>query len=157
MDTSIPGYVANEASAATVLTIFFGACAIVSGSTNVVVKRLRPDLSRIKLLTAMWFALSSCVHLFFEGYYVLNVIDIGTHEMWFGQMWKAYASSDSRYLTQNAFIFCMESITSVAWGPRMPACGSAEDDAAPIEVSFAGTDQLGTGLWRCAVLRYGLL
>ena len=35
----------------------------------------------------------------------------------FGQLWKEYAMSDSRYLTNDAFVLCMESITAIAWGP----------------------------------------
>jgi cholestenol Delta-isomerase len=35
----------------------------------------------------------------------------------FGQLWKEYSLSDSRYLTQNAFVLCMETITAVFWGP----------------------------------------
>lgn len=33
----------------------------------------------------------------------------------FGQMWKEYAYSDSRYLTSNAFVLCMETVTAVSW------------------------------------------
>lgn len=32
----------------------------------------------------------------------------------FGQLWKEYALSDSRYLTQNAFVLCMETMTAVS-------------------------------------------
>lgn len=35
----------------------------------------------------------------------------------FGQLWKEYSLSDSRYQTQNAFVLCMETITAVCWGP----------------------------------------
>ena len=35
----------------------------------------------------------------------------------FGQLWKEYSLSDSRYLTQDAFVLCMETITAVFWGP----------------------------------------
>jgi cholestenol delta-isomerase len=117
LGTAIPGYVANEASMAAILTVFFGTCAILFGGTHFVSKRLQPDLSRTELLTLLWFILSGCIHIFFEGYYVMNVLDIGTHQTWIGQMWKEYAFSDSRYLTQNAFVLCMESITAIAWGP----------------------------------------
>lgn len=32
-------------------------------------------------------------------------------------MWKEYSLSDSRYLTSDTFTVCMETITTVAWGP----------------------------------------
>lgn len=34
-----------------------------------------------------------------------------------GQMWKEYSLSDSRYLTSDTFVVCMETITAVFWGP----------------------------------------
>ena len=33
-----------------------------------------------------------------------------------GQAWKEYAKSDSRYLTADPFVVCMESITAVSTG-----------------------------------------
>ena len=35
----------------------------------------------------------------------------------FGQLWKEYSLSDSRYMTSDPFVLCMESITAVLWGP----------------------------------------
>lgn len=32
----------------------------------------------------------------------------------FGQMWKEYSWSDSRYLTSDAFVLCMETVTAVS-------------------------------------------
>ena len=32
----------------------------------------------------------------------------------FGQMWKEYAYSDSRYMTSDAFVLCMETVTAVS-------------------------------------------
>lgn len=31
----------------------------------------------------------------------------------FGQMWKEYSYADSRYLTSDPFVLCMESVTAV--------------------------------------------
>jgi cholestenol delta-isomerase len=31
----------------------------------------------------------------------------------FGQLWKEYAFSDSRYLTSDPFVLCMETVTAV--------------------------------------------
>jgi cholestenol Delta-isomerase len=42
---------------------------------------------------------------------------MGSRTDLFGQLWKEYSMSDSRYLTQNAFVLCMETITAAAWGP----------------------------------------
>ena len=35
----------------------------------------------------------------------------------FGQLWKEYALSDSRYMTSDPFVLCMESTTALLWGP----------------------------------------
>jgi cholestenol Delta-isomerase len=35
----------------------------------------------------------------------------------FGQLWKEYSLSDSRYLTSDAFVLWMESVTAFLWGP----------------------------------------
>jgi len=44
--------------------------------------------------------------------------NIGGLNTLFGQLWKEYALSDSRYLTQNAFVLCMESVTAVSGHPN---------------------------------------
>lgn len=35
----------------------------------------------------------------------------------FGQLWKEYAMSDSRYLTSDPFVLCMETVTAVGLLP----------------------------------------
>jgi hypothetical protein len=39
---------------------------------------------------------------------------MGGLQTFFGQLWKEYALSDSRYLTQNVFVFCVEAMTAVS-------------------------------------------
>jgi hypothetical protein len=58
-------------------------------------------------------SLGGCIHLFFEGYFAYNFRRMGSMQDLFGQLWKEYSLSDSRYLTQDAFVLCMESITAV--------------------------------------------
>lgn len=48
------------------------------------------------------------------GYYAYNYRAMGQLQTLFGQLWKEYALSDSRYLTQDPFVLCMESITAVS-------------------------------------------
>lgn len=55
-----------------------------------------------------------CIHLFFEGYFAYNFRNMGGMQDLFGQLWKEYSLSDSRYLTQDAFVLCMETITAVS-------------------------------------------
>jgi len=113
----IAGYAANEWSVPALLSIFFGVCGALFTSTYFVAKSLQPRLSRGELATIMWFVLSGCIHLFFEGYYAANYATLGAKQTLIGQLWKEYAFSDSRYLTSNAFVLCMETVTAVCWGP----------------------------------------
>ena len=39
------------------------------------------------------------------------------HNDLFGQLWKEYSLSDSRYLTRDPFAVCMETVTAIFWGP----------------------------------------
>lgn len=58
--------------------------------------------------------LGGCIHLFFEGYFAYNFRSMGNKQDLFGQLWKEYSLSDSRYLTKDAFVLCMETITAVS-------------------------------------------
>ena len=78
---------------------------------------MRPRLTKGELITTMWFVLSGAIHMVFEGYYATNFATLGTKQTLIGQLWKEYAFSDSRYLTHNSFVLCMETVTAVFWGP----------------------------------------
>lgn len=43
-----------------------------------------------------------------------NFRTLGGSRHLFGQLWKEYSLSDSRYLTKDPFVLCMESITAVS-------------------------------------------
>ena len=53
------------------------------------------------------------IHLFFEGYFSVNHARMAGRQDFFGQLWKEYSMSDSRYLTSDPFVLCMESVTAV--------------------------------------------
>ncbi|KZF24081.1 EBP domain-containing protein [Xylona heveae TC161] len=117
LEIQIVGYVANQLSVPHLLVSFAAGCAAIFSITTVIVTKIRPHLPRSELLTVLWFVLSGCIHLFFEGYYVLNHTRMGGQMDLFGQLWKEYSLSDSRYLTSDPFVLCMETITAAAWGP----------------------------------------
>lgn len=61
---------------------------------------------------------------------------MGSKQDLFGQLWKEYAKSDSRYMTRDGFTVCMETITAVNWSlmqiyivsvPVLIACSSYGD------------------------------
>ncbi|KAL5365404.1 Emopamil binding protein-domain-containing protein [Aspergillus floccosus] len=113
----IPGYVPNDRGALALIFIFASACVAIFLATYLLTTKQRPQISTGDLLTAQWFALCGCIHLFFEGYYSLNIHTLPSKQTLFGQLWKEYALSDSRYLVPNSFVHSMESITAFAWGP----------------------------------------
>lgn len=117
LDAVIKDYVANESSVPELLGKFFGTCALLFTSTYFIVKSVSPRLTKGEITTVMWFVLSGAIHLFFEGYYAANFADLGSKQTLLAQLWKEYAFSDSRYLTSNSFVLCMETMTAVCWGP----------------------------------------
>lgn len=122
LGVELPQYAANKDSVPYLLGIFFSVCTVLFTATFYLARRISPHLSRAELASIMWFMLSGCIHMFFEGYYVSNFIDLASKQTLIGQMWKEYAFSDSRYLTSNAFVLCMESITAIMWGPGCILC-----------------------------------
>ncbi|KAL2006494.1 hypothetical protein VTN00DRAFT_9162 [Thermoascus crustaceus] len=117
IDAEIVGYLANEYSVLTLLVCFSAGCAGVLGTALAIASRFRPSMSTADKLAVLWFVLSGTLHSFFEGYFVLNHNRMGPAQDLFGQLWKEYALSDSRYLTSNTLVLCMEAITVLVWGP----------------------------------------
>ena len=113
----IAGFVLNESSVPFLLTIFFGCCGLLFTTTYFVAKSVDASLTRAELLTMMWFVLSGSIHMCFEGYYSYNHATLGSKQTILGQLWKEYAYSDSRYLTNDAFVLTMETTTAFLWGP----------------------------------------
>ena len=114
LEINIAGYLANEWGVLTLLGTFSAGCALIFTFTYLIVTRVRQTLPTSELLTILWFVLSGCIHFFFEGYYVYNFRAMGHLQDLFGQLWKEYALSDSRYLTLDPFVLCMETITAVS-------------------------------------------
>ncbi|KAA8644973.1 EXPERA domain-containing protein [Aspergillus tanneri] len=116
-DINLIGYVSNTMNIPALLSTFvIGGIAVIS-FTSVVLKRLKPTLSRQDKVLAGWFVFTGCIHFLLEGYFVYNHKTMPRMLDLFGQLWKEYAKADSRYLTMEPFVLCMESITAFAWGP----------------------------------------
>jgi len=113
----VVGYLANKWSVPFLLGTWTVGCLALWAVTFKVTKTIKPNISNGDMWTVLWFVLSGSIHLFFEGYYSYNQAAMGELQTLFGQLWKEYALSDSRYLTQNAFVLCMETVTAVFWGP----------------------------------------
>jgi hypothetical protein len=57
--------------------------------------------------------LAGSIHVFFEGYFVYNHSRMPSMQDFFGQLWKEYALSDSRYMSSDSLVLCTESLTVV--------------------------------------------
>lgn len=113
IEVEIVGYLANKWGTLELLAMFASGLAVIFSFTYAMVKRLRPNASTGDLTTIMWFVMCGCIHSFFEGYFAYNFRTMGGMQDLFGQLWKEYSLSDSRYLTQDAFVLCMETVTAV--------------------------------------------
>lgn len=58
IEAEIVGYLANTYTVAFLLASFAGICAVLFLVTGVVAKKINPGLSKVDVLTVMWFVLS---------------------------------------------------------------------------------------------------
>jgi hypothetical protein len=75
------------------------------------------------------------LHCFFEGYFVIHHDSMASAQDLFGQLWKEYALSDSRYMTSDTLVLCMESMTvvSILRDPAKPLkCRPADPSPAAV-------------------------
>ncbi|TVY45802.1 3-beta-hydroxysteroid-Delta(8),Delta(7)-isomerase [Lachnellula occidentalis] len=117
LEVEIASYLANEWSMQVLLAIFTAVCLSILFATLFIVNRRHPNLPSSEKAAIWWFVLSGAIHLFFEGYFSINHTRMGPAQDLFGQLWKEYALSDSRYLTSDPFVLCMETVTAFTWGP----------------------------------------
>ncbi|KAE8362281.1 Emopamil-binding protein [Aspergillus caelatus] len=116
-DASITGYAPNEFSLLKLLSTASIGTTTLLGAIFVLISTLRPRLSKADRIAILWFFLSGTMHCMFEGYFMLNHNRMASAQDFFGQLWKEYALSDSRYMTADTMVLCMETITVLVWGP----------------------------------------
>ncbi|KAK3366343.1 Emopamil binding protein-domain-containing protein [Podospora didyma] len=127
VDSMVPGYAPNESHAVSIIARFGGLIAAQLVLALWVAERAanpgRPEggLGRSEQAVLCWFVLSHNIggflHCFFEGYFVVNHATMPSSQALFAQLWKEYALSDSRYMTSDPFMLCIESLTVLIWGP----------------------------------------
>ncbi|KND87801.1 3-beta-hydroxysteroid-Delta(8),Delta(7)-isomerase, partial [Tolypocladium ophioglossoides CBS 100239] len=118
----VPGYVANTLSTPAVLAVFCATVSAVLLPTYLAIRRARPGLPPGEVATALWFVLCGFIHLGLEGHFALHAHHIGGLSDVLTQAWKEYSLSDSRYLTRDTFVVCMETVTAIVWGPLAFLC-----------------------------------
>ncbi|CEJ93224.1 hypothetical protein VHEMI08832 [[Torrubiella] hemipterigena] len=116
-DAVIPGFVANKTPLIELLCIFGNLVSTIIFFTYVCCSVIKPPIPSFDQFATAWFALCGVLHLTFEGFFILYKETIASKQGLFGQLWKEYALSDSRYLTQDVFTISVETITVFCWGP----------------------------------------
>ncbi|KAK0630788.1 Emopamil-binding protein [Bombardia bombarda] len=114
---AIPNYVPNTTSLIVALGVFGAIIGSVVLAALVLTRQFNPKLQRGDQLVLSWFVLCAFLHCCFEGYFVVNHAAIAGSQGLFAQVWKEYALSDSRYLTSDPFMLCIETLTTLIWGP----------------------------------------
>ncbi|KAK4943398.1 hypothetical protein LTR10_017072 [Elasticomyces elasticus] len=104
----IANFIANDKTVGQLLGVFAAGCVVILSATWFLASKAAPQLNKKDKLVVLWFCLS---------YFSYNHTRMGGAQDLFGQMWKEYAMSDSRYLTSDPFVLCMETVTAVFWGP----------------------------------------
>ncbi|KAK0623370.1 Emopamil binding protein-domain-containing protein [Immersiella caudata] len=111
------GYVPNELDLVSLISRFVGLIAVHLGTTLTVARAFNKNLNGKEQLAFLWFMLCAFLHLFFEGYFITHHTSLASSQSLFSQLWKEYSLSDSRYLTSNPFMLCIETLTVFIWGP----------------------------------------
>ncbi|KAL4747708.1 hypothetical protein BDW72DRAFT_8669 [Aspergillus terricola var. indicus] len=117
IDARIIDYTPNETSVLGLISTAGVSCAVLLGTILLLSIWARPNLEKADRIAVLWFVLSGTLHCLFEGYFMINHGHMGSAQDFFGQLWKEYALSDSRYLTSDTLVLCMETITVLFWGP----------------------------------------
>ncbi|KAK4196621.1 putative 3-beta-hydroxysteroid-Delta(8),Delta(7)-isomerase, partial [Triangularia verruculosa] len=116
----IPFYAANTTPLLTILLSFASLIAGFVVLCHVLVNYTNPNPRLLKSsdrAVISWFAICGFLHIFFEGYFVLNHKTIPPSQSLFAQLWKEYSLSDSRYLSADPFMLWIETLTVLIWGP----------------------------------------
>ncbi|PYH46367.1 EXPERA domain-containing protein [Aspergillus saccharolyticus JOP 1030-1] len=113
----LPHYASNNTPVLSLIAQFGFLWVAVLGAALVTIRRSRPTASKSDQSAFVWMCLTGFIHFFFETYFVVYHRTLAGSQDLFGQLWKEYSLSDSRYLTSDAFLLSMEAVTAFCWGP----------------------------------------
>ncbi|MCJ1308512.1 hypothetical protein MMC25_002165 [Agyrium rufum] len=103
---NLVGFIANDMGVVFLIGFFLVGCAIIVTIAQFAVRN--KQLTRGDSFALGWFVMR---------YFSVNHQHMAELTDFFGQAWKEYAYADSRYLTKDAFVLCMETCTAFLWGP----------------------------------------
>ncbi|ESO95822.1 hypothetical protein LOTGIDRAFT_188540 [Lottia gigantea] len=116
-DIALPHYVPNDKELSVLLGGMFGSVGLFMVFTWFFSGRSKTKFSTTERLILCWFMMCGLIHTFLEGYFSLFHATIAGEMTFLAQVWKEYSKGDSRYLTSDTFVLCMESITAAIDGP----------------------------------------
>ncbi|CAG8522123.1 7041_t:CDS:2 [Paraglomus occultum] len=114
-DIKLPNYVPSPYSAFETFSIFLGALSVIIFPSLYLILN-RASVTPRNRAIFIWFVVCSCIHLAFEGYFAYFHATMSEDDNILAQLWKEYSLSDSRYLTSDPLVVCMERITTVSIG-----------------------------------------
>lgn len=97
-------FIENNTTVQNLILTFTACCTILLATTFGAIKVTRPVLKFSDQWKVLWFVLTGSIHVFFEGYFVYNNSRMPRMQDFFGQLWKEYALSDSRYMTSDPLV-----------------------------------------------------
>ncbi|KAI9501011.1 Emopamil-binding protein, partial [Coemansia spiralis] len=115
----LDGYNAPKRSTFALVSTMGGAIGVLLSVTYLAYswKRTAKTISLADRLVAMWFVMCGAMHSLFELYYLTHYSTLCNSQEFAADMWKEYAKSDSRYLSQMPLVFALESITVFVTAP----------------------------------------
>ncbi|KAK1346211.1 hypothetical protein QTO34_000064 [Cnephaeus nilssonii] len=114
----LDSYVPNDYPAWHIIAGLFSVTGIVVGMTWLLSGPVAIiPLGTWRRLSLCWFAVCGFIHLVIEGWFSLYSKELLGDQAFLSQLWKEYAKGDSRYILNDNFMICMETITAFLWGP----------------------------------------
>lgn len=114
----LDSYVPNDYPAWHIIAGLFSVTGVVVGMTWLLSGPVAIiPLGTWRRLSLCWFAVCGFIHLVIEGWFSLYSKELLGDQAFLSQLWKEYAKGDSRYILNDNFMICMETITAFLWGP----------------------------------------
>ncbi|GFR66113.1 3-beta-hydroxysteroid-Delta(8),Delta(7)-isomerase-like [Elysia marginata] len=113
----LPHYVPNDRTGAEILTLFAAVVAVVAIVTWIITGQRTQKFCFLRRLVLCWFMICAFIHIFVEGYYAAYHATLAGHKTILGELWKEYSMGDSRYLSSDTGVLCIEGVTAVFDGP----------------------------------------
>jgi cholestenol Delta-isomerase len=114
---ALANFTERDISVLAIFSAFIAALLCLFTAARAYISTSKTPLSPRDSFLATWFVLTGFIHLIIEGYFSIHHATMPSRTDSLGAAWKLYALCDSRYMTADAFVVCMETVTAWCWGP----------------------------------------